>query len=215
MDVVHPTSGAHGTGSGTFGVVPHGPRLDLKGTWQNFRWPLVGKDVVFRSASGDFTLNGLLPYEVRARGVGTIEGLAPSPLKVAGTLGKDSFTFTQGSLDAFDGHAELSGQVTWAPADTWLIDGSVTGLNPARLRPDLPGSLSFALAARGRGFSDAGDFAVEVRSLSGKLRGVAAAGGGLLERTTKGWDFRGVRVALGHTNVSLDGKDGGPESVGR
>jgi translocation and assembly module TamB len=205
MDVVHPTSGAHGTGSGTFGVVPHGPRLDLKGTWQNFRWPLVGKDVVFRSASGDFTLNGLLPYEVRARGVGTIEGLAPSPLKVAGTLGKDSFTFTQGSLDAFDGHAELSGQVTWAPADTWLIDGSVTGLNPARLRPDLPGSLSFALAARGRGFSDAGDFAVEVRSLSGKLRGVAAAGGGLLERTTKGWDFRGVRVALGHTNVSLDG----------
>ena len=205
MDVVHPTSGAHATGSGTFGVVPHGPRLDLKGTWHNFRWPLVGKDVVFRSASGDFTLNGLLPYDVRASGIGTIEGLAPSPMRVVGTLGKDSFAFTQGSLDAFEGHAELSGQVTWAPADTWLINGSVTGLNPARLRPDLPGSLSFALAARGRGFSEAGDFNVEVRSLSGKLRGVGAAGGGLLERTTKGWDFRGVRVALGRTNFSLDG----------
>jgi translocation and assembly module TamB len=207
MDVVHAASGAHATGSGTFGVVPHGPRLDLKGTWQNFRWPLVGKDVVFRSASGDFTLAGLLPYEVHASGNGAIEALelAPSAMRVVGTLGKDSFTFKQGSLDAFDGHAELSGEITWAPADTWLLDGTVAGVNPERFRPDLPGSLNFALAARGRGFSDSGDFTVEVRSLSGKLRGVGVAGGGLAERTAKNWEFRGVRVALGRTNLSLEG----------
>src|SRR5262249_48150080 len=96
MDVVHKGSGAHATGSGTFGIVPHGPQLDLRGTWQNFRWPLLGKEVIFRSASGEFTLDGILPYEVRASGMGTITGLAPSPMKVAGTLGKDSFAFKQG-----------------------------------------------------------------------------------------------------------------------
>jgi len=43
VDLTHRSSGAQASGSGTIGIVHGGPRLDLRGSWQNFRWPMVGK----------------------------------------------------------------------------------------------------------------------------------------------------------------------------
>ena len=37
--------------SGTIAIVDHGPRLDLKGEWSDFRWPLTGRDPAVRSAA--------------------------------------------------------------------------------------------------------------------------------------------------------------------
>ena len=54
MEARHP-SGAHAVGSGTFAIVPNGPRLDLKGSWENFRWPLLGPAPVVTSAAGTFS----------------------------------------------------------------------------------------------------------------------------------------------------------------
>jgi len=62
MDVRHVASGAHASGAGTIALVEHGPRLELSGTWTDFRWPLVGRDPAVRSAAGSFTLSGVLPY---------------------------------------------------------------------------------------------------------------------------------------------------------
>ena len=206
IDVVHRGSGAHAIASGTIGIVRDGPRLGLQGTWQNFRWPLMGKEVPFRSASGEFSLEGILPYAVHASGLASVNGLSPIPLQVTGTLGKDRFEFSRAGVDALDGHGELNGVVAWAPSETWVVNGEVQNINPQPLRSDLPGAVSFALAAQGRGFSDAGDFSVEVRNLSGKLRGVAASGGGKLSRAGRAWQFDAVRVGLGRTTVALDGR---------
>ncbi len=38
-----PASGARANGSGTIAIVDHGPRLDLSGNWNDFRWPLTGR----------------------------------------------------------------------------------------------------------------------------------------------------------------------------
>jgi hypothetical protein len=51
------------------------------------------------------------------------------------------------------------------------------GLNPAQLRPDLPGRLDFNFGARGEGFGG-GTLDVDVRELRGTLRGTAARGSG-------------------------------------
>ncbi len=206
IDLTHRSSGAHATGAGTIGIVAKGPRLDLKGTWKDFRWPLLGKEVPFHSTSGEYALEGILPYTVHANGIATVTGLPPIPMRVAGTLGKDRFEFSQADLDAFDGHAQLNGEVVWAPAETWVVDGQVTGMNPAHFRDDLPGAINFALASQGRGFSAGGDTSLEIRNLSGKLRGVAASGGGKLTHIGKAWEFEGVRVGLGRTNIALDGR---------
>ena len=208
MDVTHLGSGAHATGAGTIGIVPHGPRLGLHGSWRDFRWPLVGTDVV-RSGSGDFTLEGTLPYNIRASGIAAVPGLPPMPLQVEGTLGKDRFTFSRAQADLFDGHASVAGAVTWSPAQSWSLEGRVTGIDPGRLRPDLPGKLNFTLAAHGESFDHKGDITLEFHDLGGRLRGVAARGDGKLSRSATAWQFDGVRVGLGRASLALDGRIGG------
>lgn len=207
MEARHP-SGAHAVGSGTFAIVPNGPRLDLKGNWENFRWPLVGEEPVVQSAAGTFTLEGILPFKVHAEGSASAAGISASAADVTGTLGKDSFAFERAELDLLDGHASVSGAVAWAPHQSWSLAGQLTGINPASLRADLPGSVSLALSASGRGFDPHGDLAVTVGNLSGKLRGARASGGGSLARTGGAYRFDRVRVALGGTSLALDGRAG-------
>jgi translocation and assembly module TamB len=213
VDLTHRSSGAHATGSGAIGIEPGGPRLDLKGTWRDFQWPLVGKEIPFRSASGHYVIEGTLPYSVHLDGVATVAGLPTIPARVEGTLGKDRVEFRNANLDAYDGHAILDGEVVWAPQQKWIVDGAITDVNPGHIRDDLPGSISFALAAEGRGFSNNADLSVEVRNLSGKLRGVAASGGGKLTRSAGTLQFDGVRIGLGRTNIALDGSVSASPSI--
>jgi len=70
MEARHVASGARVGASGTIGIVDHGPRLDLKGEWSDFRWPLAGRQVAVRSPAGSFAIAGLMPYQVRLSGRG-------------------------------------------------------------------------------------------------------------------------------------------------
>ena len=212
VDLTHRSSGARASGSGTIGIIHGGPRLDLRGSWQSFRWPLLGKDVPFHSPSGNYSIEGTLPYAVQLDGLALVSGLPQIPARITGTLGKDRFEFKRADLDAYDGHAQLDGEVVWAPDQKWIVNGTLTGMNPAHLRSDLPGSLSFAMASHGR-FSSAADFSMEVRNISGRLRGVPASGGGKLTRTSGTWEFDGVRIGLGGTHIALDGRIMGASSA--
>jgi translocation and assembly module TamB len=205
MEVRHNASGAHAVAAGTFGIVDNGPRLDLSGSWDNFRWPLIGRDVAIRSAAGTFTLQGILPYKVHLSGRGQAADLAEMPVELEGTLGKDSFAFAPAEVDLFDGHASVNGELRWSPAETWSVSGRATGINPARVRADLPGSVNFAFIASGRGFDPAGTLSASFSSLSGKVRGVAASGAGTLTHSGVTWGFDNVRVGLGSASLALDG----------
>jgi translocation and assembly module TamB len=206
MEVRHAPSGAHAQGAGTFAIVANGPKLDLSGSWEDFRWPLSAREPAVKSAAGSFTLEGLLPYHVHAQGTASVADFAPSAVEVTGTLGKDSFAFEHAAVDLLDGHAEVTGAVAWSPHDTWSVSGQFTGINPAPLRADLPGSLNFSLSASGRGFTPSGDQSVTVQALSGRLRGARASGGGTLNRQGGKLSFERVRVALGGTTLALDGR---------
>jgi translocation and assembly module TamB len=208
MEVRHSASGAHAIASGTFGIVDNGPRLDLTGSWDNFRWPLLGRDadVALRSAAGKFTMQGILPYKVHLSGRGRAADLAEMPMELDGTLGKDSFAFEAAEFELFDGHASVNGVLTWSPAETWVLNGRATGVNPGLLRADLPGSVSFTFAASGRGFEPGGTLSASFSGLSGKVRGVAASGSGTLTHGGVTWGFDNVRVGLGSASLALDGR---------
>lgn len=208
MSARHIATGATATGAGTFEVVKGGPRLDLQGSWQDFRWPLVGKDkdVPFHSPSGTYTVKGILPYEVHLDGVAKVQDFPLMPTQVDGELGKDHFTYRRGEVDLFQGHASLSGTVTWSPHNTWAAAGRFTGIDPSYFRPDLPGKLNFSLAVAEPSFDPNGDIAIEFSDLGGRLRGASASGGGKLTHAGTTWTFDAVRVALGHTNIALDGR---------
>jgi translocation and assembly module TamB len=205
MQVRHASSGARAAAAGTIAIVEHGPRLELSGDWDNFRWPLTGREAPVRSAAGAFTLSGTLPYSVHLAGRARAADLPEMPVDVRGRLGKDSFSFDTAELDLLGGHASVSGGVTWSPGATWTLSGRVTGIDPQSLRPDLPGRISFTLGASGRGFDSAGAASATFANLSGKLRGVAASGGGTVMRAGRTWGFSNVRIALGATSLALDG----------
>ena len=208
IEITHQASGAHLTGAGTIGIVDNGPRLDLKGEWREFRWPLVGTDVAVRSATGDYALSGKWPYDLRGSAVVSVRNFAAMPLKIESQLAKDRLIVRSADVTAFDGRANVSGEVVWAPGQNWSVAGTATGINPGKLRADLPGQLNFGFDAQGQGFTSDGDFSVELRDIAGRLRGLPARGGGKLARRGKAWEFSAVRVGLGQTNVALDGKLG-------
>ena len=206
IDITHAASGARAMASGTIGIVPGGPRLHLRGTWRNLRWPLVGRAVPFRSSEGSFELSGVRPYDFRTKGFAQIAGLTPVPTELSGKLDGEGVSISRAAVDLLRGHADLHGQVTWAPVQRWTVSGSATGIDPGLWRPDLPGSLSFGVAISGRGFKAGDPISVTVSGLSGRLRGVAASGGGELMRAGDAWTFQRIRVGLGRTRVALDGR---------
>src|SRR6516165_11788773 len=208
LEAHHLASGARVSGSGTIGIVDHGPRLDLKGDWSDFRWPLAGRQVAVRSPAGSFAISGLMPYQVRVSGRGRAAELPEMGLDASGTLGKDGLTFDPAEVDLFDGHASVSGSVLWAPSQSWSVRGRATGINPGVLRPELPGSLSFTFAASARGFDTRGDLTASFSDIAGRLRGLAASGGGTLTHAGATWGFSNVRVGLGTARLALDGRVG-------
>jgi translocation and assembly module TamB len=206
IDITNVASGARTIASGAIGIVPGGPRLDLKGTWRDFRWPLTGRSVPFRSSEGSFELSGLRPYDFHTKGLAHIARFVSVPADVTGKLDGGGVVITRSSVDLLRGRADLQGEVTWAPVQRWAVSGRATGIDPGSLRPDLPGSLDFAVAISGQGFKAGDPISVAVNGLSGRLRGVAASGGGKLIRAGDTWRFQQVRVGLGRTRLALDGR---------
>jgi len=208
MEARHLASGARVAASGTIGIVDHGPRLDLKGEWSDFRWPLAGRQVAVRSPAASFAISGLMPYQVRLSGRGRAAELPEMGIDARGTLGKDGLTFDPAEVDLFDGHATVSGSVLWSPRQSWSVSGRASRINPGALRPDLRGSLSFAFNASARGFDSGSDLTASFSDITGRLRGLAASGGGTLTHAGTTWGFSNVRVGLGTARLALDGRVG-------
>ena len=206
MEARHVASGALARAAGTIAVVDNGPRLDLKGSWEQFRWPLTGRDPVVRGAAGTFTLAGILPYRVHVSGDLRALDLPSMPVDVDGTLDKDNFAFTRADVDLYGGHTSASGRVTWGREETYEVSGHASGIDPAQLRADLPGSLSFDYKVAGRGFDPRGTLSAAFSGLTGKLRGAPASGSGAFTHAGTTWGFNDLRVALGSTNLALDGQ---------
>ena len=123
IELTHHSSGAHASGAGTIAVVDNGPRLDLKGSWREFRWPLVGTDIGVRSAAGEYALSGTWPYDLRGSGVVTVPALGSVPLRMEGKLAKDRLIVRAAELNTLDGQATVSGEVVWAPGQSWSVYG--------------------------------------------------------------------------------------------
>ena len=206
MEARHVASGAHATAAGTIAIVEHGPRLDLQGECSDFRWPLTGRDPAVRNVTGSFALAGIMPYQVHVNGHGRAAALPEMAVEASGTLGKDGVTFDPAAVELFGGHALLSGRVLWSPSQSWSISGHATGINPGELRADLPGSVSFNLTASGRSFDSRGEMSASFSEIGGRLRGLAASGGGTVSHSGTSWSFDNVRVGLGSASLALDGR---------
>ncbi|MET0282692.1 MAG: translocation/assembly module TamB domain-containing protein [Steroidobacteraceae bacterium] len=204
--VVH-ASGAHATARGTVDIIDNGPRLALSGDWSNFRWPLTGAEPAFTSPRGHYRLEGVKRWQVEGEAEVITAGLPVMPATVKGVLDPQSFTIAQGSVQLLGGNAAFKGEARWQPAETWQIDGRMTGLDTTQLRADVQGRLNFDFQARGAPFGEAGTIDFTLARLSGNVRGQSADGKGHFSRASGSadWQFDAVDVHLGRTHIQLDG----------
>lgn len=205
--LLHQPSGSRATVHGTVEDTPEGPRLMLAGRWSTLRWPLASAESAFTSVQGQYAIQGMRPWHVDAEGEISAAGIASMPASVHGLLGSDSFTIQQATLNLFGGNATTSGEVHWLPQEGWSLAGHMSGLDPARLREDVPGRLDFDFRAAGAPFGKTGSIDFTLARLAGTLRGQKASGSGQFLKPvgSTAWQFHDVDLQLGHAHIQLDG----------
>ena len=194
--------------AGTVGIVEGGPRLDLSGRWQSFRWPLSDPAPIVRSNSGHYTLAGLKPYALTAEGDLLPYPGRPVQFNAEGRLAHDGLEVQGATAEAFGGRAQLRGAVRWSPKVSWTSAGSVRSLDVASLRPGITGRLNFNFTAEGQGPGSGHLLSARVSELGGEVRGRHAEGHAGVALVGADWLLDDVRLTLGATHIEADGRLG-------
>jgi translocation and assembly module TamB len=217
-EVTHKATGSHVEGQGTIETADNGPKLLLYGDWRGLRWPLAARFTaetpqIFSSPDGKYRLEGLWPYAITARGDLYIPQIDPMTVDMRGALHKDHLQIDELQLGAFGGTAQLAGEARWNPEESWALEGSVKGFNPAELRPGFTGALNFNMIASGAPFGADGKLDFAFNNLTGKLRGNMATGSGRVVLQGEDWTFDSLRFRAGNTSVAIDGELGASRAL--
>jgi translocation and assembly module TamB len=192
----------------TAGTVAGGPRLELAGRWQSFRWPLSDPAPLVRSNAGSYRLAGVKPYAFTAEGDVLAYPGHPVQFRAEGRLAHDGVEIPVATADAFGGHAQLHGTVRWSPQVSWSAAGSMRSLDVADLRPGFNGRLNFSFTAEGQGPGSGHLLQARVSDLGGEVRGRHAAGHASIALAGADWLLQDVRLQLGATYIEADGRLG-------
>jgi translocation and assembly module TamB len=204
----HPASGAVLQAQGSVSVVTGGPRLDLHGSWNHLRWPLADSNAPFHSEHGLYTLQDIRPYAFTTQADLRIDERAPLQIGMRGRLASDGLTAQSAHVQVLGASVDLDGQLHWTPASDWQLQGRVSELDVARVRPQTSGQLNFSFAAAGIGFSSQAPLEAEINDISGNVRAQRALGHARFAHRGGEWTFTDVRLQLGATHIELDGRAG-------
>jgi translocation and assembly module TamB len=206
----HAASGARATAQGSVTVMQGGPLLQLAGDWSRFRWPLAAADPAFTSPHGRYTLHGAQQWNVQLDGDVIAAGQPAMPAQMKGLLTTESLRIDDATVQLLGGTAQFAGDAAWRPGESWRVAGRMNNLDPARLRSDLNGQVSFDFKASGAPFGAEGSLALDAQKIAGKLRGQNLSGKGRIARTagSQDWQFENVDASLGRTRLQLDGTYG-------
>jgi len=187
------------------------PAFDMHAEWTDFAWPLVGP-VVVRSSTGTLQTQGWREFNYRLAGKFQSLDAPPAEGWAAGRFTATQLIVEESSLQALGGRIEAKGMLAHDEGRAWTISGRAQDIEPATLRKDLPGHLSFAFAASGSGLDEGARWAAAVSGLSGQFRGQAVSGGGTVRRQGLQTQFERVALAIGPARLQLEGSLG-PESM--
>jgi translocation and assembly module TamB len=212
-EFTHKATGSHLDGLGTIEPADNGPELHLTGSWRELRWPLAARFTaetpqIFASPEGEYSLDGLWPYAITARGDLYVPQIDPMTVAMRGSLFKDHVQMDELLLGAFGGKGTLAGEARWSPAESWTLTGNVKGFDPGRVRPGFGGALDFEMKASGAPFGGDGTIDFAFSDLTGKLRGNSATGSGRIQLHGEDYKFDKLRFRAGNTRLAIDGEIG-------
>lgn len=212
----HRSSGALLSAAGEIAIVDGevdgrgdaGPRLNLRGQWRNFRWPLSAVDAAVHSPLGNYSLSGFKPYTFATAGELRVLTEPPLQFTAGGRLQPDRLEITNSTLEAYGGLAQLRAELRWSPLESWSANGSMRGFNVSKLRPAINGRLNFLVAAAGQGFGQGSALQARFTELGGNIRGQRASGRAGIALAGDDWLLQQVRLQLGATRLEADGRLG-------
>jgi translocation and assembly module TamB len=190
---------------GTVTLDGEAPTLDVAARWENLQWPLHGAAVV-RSATGEGTLRGPLPYDFTTTAQVDGPNLPHAQGSARGVLTKEQLTVAQYDVKAFDGTATGSAQLQFAQPRAWKLAVRADDINPVELHKEFPGRIDVRAQAEGKGFDKRASFRLALTNLRGTLRNEPVRARATVQRDGKAWQVSDARLAFGGARVTLDGK---------
>ncbi len=188
------------------------PSYDLRTSWTNLDWPLAGERL-FHSPRGEAVLAGWQEFTWRVNGV-----VDPLVAPVFSGTASGRFTTAAIHVDAsdlrtLDGRVVATGRLDRNAARAWTVAGRARGIDPAGIRPELPGRLDADFSASGRDFGGDSPWTLSVARLGGRFRGQSAGGSGTVRRAAGRTHFERVSLTLGSARLALDGALGKGEEL--
>jgi translocation and assembly module TamB len=180
------------------------PAFDMRATWTDFAWPLVGP-AVLRSSTGSLQAKGWREFDYRLAGRFQPRQGPAATGSLSGRFTKTALIVDESSVQALGGRFEAQGMLARGEERAWTISGRAHEVDPATLRKDLPGRLSFAYSASGSDIDEDARWAVAISELSGRFRGQPLRGGGIVRRQSGFMQFERVALSLGPARLRLDG----------
>jgi translocation and assembly module TamB len=190
---------------GTVTLDGESPTLDVAAQWENLQWPLHGAAVV-KSATGEGTLRGPMPYDFTTTARVDGPNLPPAQGSAHGVLSKEDLTIAQYDVKAFDGTVTGSGQLQFAQPRAWKLTTRADDINPVELHEEFPGRIDVRAQAEGKGFDKRASFRVALTSLRGTLRNEPVRARATVQRDGKTWQVSDGRLSFGGARVTLAGK---------
>lgn len=188
---------------GTMAVAEQ-PAYEVLAQWSDFRWPLIG-DAVLNSPGGTLQASGWREFSYRVEGAFIAAGGTSFSGNASGRFTETQMIVEESAWQTLGGRVAARGMLSRDVHRAWTLSGRARQIDPATLRKELPGRLTFEFAASGKGLDSHAAWAAAVTKLSGQFRGQPASGGGIVRRRQDLFDFERVALALGSARLQLDG----------
>jgi translocation and assembly module TamB len=207
-DVAVPATGVKTRTQGTITLQTGSkPLLDMRGSWQQLRWPLHANDAnaYFVSPQGNMKLRGTLPYQYEVQGDVRTALWPLSQVQADGVLRTTDITLAHFNASTLQGTATGSAMLQFALPRNWQFELNGMNLDPEVLQPAWPGSLTIKASAKGRGFDKQAAFDARVQSLSGVIRKQNVRASGRVQREGKRWQVDALDAQWGGAHLAAQG----------
>ncbi len=133
---------------------------------------------------------------------------AAGRVSLAGTGNRDRFHVDSLTADLLSGRLQGRGDVSWSPRLAWNLALTGQGIDPAMVRPDLPGRLAFDLTTRGESQAGGLTGSVDLPRLQGTLRGQPLAVTAALRLAGPSYDLSRLDARWGTARLRASGRLG-------
>ncbi|MBN1008599.1 translocation/assembly module TamB domain-containing protein [Amphritea pacifica] len=180
--------------------------FNIKGHWNNLRYPLQG-EAAYLSRKGELQVSGdLQHYQFTLNSALAGPAIPPGQWTLTGSGNSERAESLLLTGKTLEGSVRVSGKVSWQPQLNWNLKASGKQLNPGQFWPEWPGKLNFQAAVTGSQPA-AEPFRLELLldSLSGVLRNETLSSHGKVTVNGSDINIADLRLNIAATAIQASG----------